>query len=444
MITMKKKNKEKIVYEKIEIDENTSEPIIVDVPIKDVEDNFEKHEPLPPPHEDMESAGNQIIMNKLFGLEDEKEDENVSKRQRLFKKLSSWFFVLFVGIVLGVTVYEDFFSGKEVLSLSEMMGVLGNNIQYFIYSVVALIFCYLLKGVKLSFFCKRETGKWHFKTCLGTATIGHYYNYITPLAVGGQPFEIYHLSKNGVHGGVAASLPIASFFLQQFAFVLLAIASLVLYNTNALNSPQTLQFLDAGLTAVAIVGIVCCFTVPFLVVLFCILPRISYKIVYFVIWLGSKIGLVKDRRTLNYKMTKSILQNSKSLKSFVSNPFVLIVSLLISIGENLALCSIAYFSLKFFGYSLVGNGGIVEWAQVCVVCMLLYSAISFIPTPGNSGAADLSFHYFFKKGLGSIGGVAFPATMLWRFMSFYSFIIIGFIFTKVNKAKEKKKKRSNK
>lgn len=439
---MRNKNKEKIVYEKIEIDENTSEPIIVDVPIKDVEDNFEKHEPLPPPHEDMESAGNQIIMNKLFGLEDDKEDENVSKRQKLFKKISSWFFVLFVGIVLGVTAYNDFFSGnKELLSLSALLQVLRENAVYLLLCLFALLCSYLLKGFKLSFFCKRETGKWHFKTCVGTATIGHYYNYITPLAVGGQPFEIYHLSKNGVHGGVAASLPIASFFLQQFAFVLLAIASLVLYNTNALNAPQMLRFFPAGLTVLAIVGIVCCFTVPFLVVLFCIFPKISYKIVYFVIWLGSKIGLVKDKDALLKKTNENILQNSKSLKHFVSNPFVLIVSLLISIGENLALCSIAYFSLKFFGYSLVGNGGIVEWAQVCVVCMLLYAAISFIPTPGNSGAADLSFYLLFESGLASIGNVAFPALMTWRFFSFYSYIIIGFIFTKVNKAKEKKKKK---
>ena len=440
---MKKKDKEKIVYEKIEIDENTAEPKIVDVPIKNVEDNFDKTETLPPPHEDMESAGKQIIMNKLFGLEDEKEDENVSKRQKLFKKLSSTFFVMFVGIVLGVTVYKDFFSGtKELLPIKDLLSVLKNNLPFLLLAIVALFLCYFFKAFKLSFFCKRETGKWYFKTCLGTATIGHYYNYITPLAVGGQPFEIYHLSKNGVSGGVAASLPIASFFLQQFAFVLLAIASLIIYNTNLLNSPQTLRFFPAGLTVAAIIGIVCCFTVPFLVVLFCIFPKISYKIVYFVIWLGNKIGLVKDKDALVKKTNENILQNSKSLKHFVKNPFVLIISLLISIAENLALCSIAYFSLKFFGYNLDANYYVIELAQVCVVCILLYAAISFIPTPGNSGAADLSFYLLFESGLATIGNVAFPALMTWRFMSFYSFIIIGFIFTKVNKAKEKK--RSNK
>ncbi len=436
---MKKDKKEIYVYEKIEIDAKTAEPSIIEVPIKKVKENFsENKEVIPSPPD--ESVGKQLIMNKLFGLEDDKHNESVNKKQAMFKKISSWFFVLFVGIVLGVTAYNDFFSGKKELpSFSQLVGVLGDNIIFLIFALLALFVCFFLKAYKLSFFCKRETGKWHFKTCFGTAIIGHYYNYITPLAVGGQPFEIYHLSKNGVRGGVAASLPIASFFLQQFAFVLLAIASLVLYNTNALNAPQMLRFFPAGLTVLAIIGIVCCFTVPFLVVLFCILPKISYKVVYFVIWLGSKIGLVKDRKTLNYKMTKSILQNSKSLKSFVKNPFVLIVSLLVSLGENLALCSIAYFSLKFFGYHLAGVDGIIEWTQVCVVCMLLYSAISFIPTPGNSGAADLSFYLLFESGLATIGNVAFPALMTWRFLSFYSFIIIGFIFTKAIKINENRR-----
>ncbi len=440
---MSKKKQEKLVYEKIEIDEKTAEPSIVEIPLKDVKENFDDEKVAQPPHEDMESAGQQLIMNKVFGLEEKNNDENVTKRQAILKQISSWIFILFVGIVLGITAYNDFFSGKKELpSFAELMRVLGDNIEFLICALLALAACYILKACKLSFFCRKETGKWHFGTCLGTATIGHYYNYITPLAVGGQPFEIYHLAKNGVRGGVAASLPIASFFLQQFAFVLLAITSLVLYNTNALNAPQMLRFFPEGLTVLAIIGIVCCFTVPFLVVLFCIFPKISYKIVYFVIWLGSKIGVVKDRKTLNYKMTKSILQNAKSLKSFVSNPFVLIVSLLISLGENLALCSIAYFSLKFFGYNLIGVDGIVEWVQVCVVCMLLYSAISFIPTPGNSGAADLSFYLLFQSGLESIGNVAFPALMTWRFLSFYSFIIIGFIFNKANKAHEKKRSKT--
>ena len=439
---MKNKEKEKITYEKIEIDERTGEPIIIDVPIKEVKDNFsEKRKPCLDDPNERESIGNQLIMNKVFGIEEEKPtDDPVAKKQALFKKITSTLFIMFVGIILGVTAYNDFFSGKKELpSFSELMGVLGSNVMYLGFAILALIFCLFFKGFKLSFLCKMGTGKWHFRTCIGTAVIGQYYNNVTPLAVGGQPFEIYHLSKNGVQGGAAASLPIACFFLHQFSFVLIALVSLFVYNSNALGAPDMLRFFPESLTIMAIIGMICCFAVPFIVVIFCILPRISHRIVYFVLWLGAKIGLVKDLKALDFKMTKNILQNSKALKAFVKNPFTLVVSLLMSFGENLALYSIAYFSLRFFGYDLPLVDGFTEWMQVCVVCVLLYAAISFIPTPGNSGAADLSFYLLFESGLQSIGNVAFPALLVWRFLSFYSFIIIGFTFNKILIAKERRK-----
>ncbi len=440
---MEKKNKkEKIVYTKIEVDKKTSEPLLVDVPVKEMEDNFDHATKKPKPsHEEkekhMESAGKQLVMNKVFGVD---KTESVNKKQALFKRLASIFFIVFVIAVLAFTVYNDLFSSNatDLPSIGQILGVLGANWYYAVFALVALFFCYFLKAFKLAFLCKFKTGKWHFGTCLGTAILGHYYNYITPLAVGGQPFEIYHLSKHGVHGGVASSLPIATFFLLQLGFVVLAITSLVLYNTNFLGVQTNFAIFPAGLTVLAIIGIVCCFFVPLLVVIFSIFPKLGGKLVYFVIWIGSKLGLVKDRKVLNYKTTKTVLQNSKCLKSFASNPFVFIVSFLASIGENLALCSIAYFTLRFFGFDLPEHG-FSEWVQICTVCMLLYAAISFIPTPGNSGAADITFYALFKVGLTSIGGIAFPAVLVWRLLSFYSFIIIGFTYTKISKAVEKRK-----
>jgi hypothetical protein len=114
---MKNKEKEKITYEKIEIDERTGEPIIVDVPIKQVRDNFsDKRKVSFDDPKEMESIGNQLIMNKVFGIEEEKPtDDPVAKKQALFKKITSTIFIMFVGIILGVTAYNDFFSGKKEL-----------------------------------------------------------------------------------------------------------------------------------------------------------------------------------------------------------------------------------------------------------------------------------------------------------------------------------------
>ena len=119
------------------------------------------------------------------------------------------------------------------------------------------------------------------------------------------------------------------------------------------------------------------------------------------------------------------------MKKITANPFTFIVTYLISLCEWISLCSIAYFSLKFFGYDTTSVYGLLEWAQILVLSLILYAAISFIPTPGNSGAADLSFFLLFETGL--FAGLAFPAMVVWRGLSFYSFIIIGFIFAMLKK-----------
>jgi uncharacterized protein (TIRG00374 family) len=121
----------------------------------------------------------------------------------------------------------------------------------------------------------------------------------------------------------------------------------------------------------------------------------------------------------------------------VTRPLVLTSSFLISLIEVLAIDSIAFFTLKFFGYDAVGISSFVEWLQIVQICSILYAAVSFIPTPGNSGAADFSFYWLFQTGL--VAGFAFPAMIIWRFLSYYSFIIIGFVFLSINKKREHKR-----
>ena len=134
---------------------------------------------------------------------------------------------------------------------------------------------------------------------------------------------------------------------------------------------------------------------------------------------------------------RTVIHNSKCIKKFATTPVSFIVSFLLSVAEWCATCSIAYFTLRFFGFEIENVGGMMEWLQITEMCLILYAAISFIPTPGNSGAADLSFYALFQVKL--MAGLAFSAMVVWRVLSFYSFIIIGFIFTTLRKKSEQKK-----
>lgn len=435
-----RKKKEQTIYNKIEFDEKTAEPVIVEVPAKDVPDNSEtKANELPPEKTEFKNSyGKQIELSTYTRNRFKyNEETSINKRQKIFKNV---FYVLFIVLIVGVlayTAYNDFGSGKELPSWSEVANTLGSCWFYVIFALLALFFCYFFKGIKLSMFCKEMTGKWHFKTCMETGVIGLYYNNVTPLAVGGQPFEIYHLSKHGVHGGVASSLPIATFFLNQLAFVVLGIISLVLFGSNAFGTDDKLLAVIPSnvISVVAIIGLVLCIFVPSLTIIFSIFPRIGYWLVSVTVGIGGKLKILKNPRLTGMKFIKTVVHNSKCIKKMATNVPVFILAFLASICEHLALWSIAYFSLRFFGFDLPANG-FTEWLQIMQLCSILYAAISFIPTPGNSGAADLSFYLLFETGVAA--GYAFPAMLTWRFLSFYSTIIIGFVFTSVKKRADKK------
>ncbi len=436
------KKKKTIGLRKIEIDGETFEPKIVGI-----EEEYnsaavaeaEKTVKAQAEENKQTSIGKQLVMTKFLGISDA--DKNIDRRQKFFKRLVSVIFLVFVIGVLAYTFYVDFFrasEGKQAASLKGLINNFENTWFYLILAILSLFLSYLFKGIKLSVICKSQTGKWHFKTCFETGVIGHYYNYVTPLAVGGQPFEIYHLSKHGVHGGVAASMPIIAFFFSQFAFVSLGIVSLVFFNGNVLNIEQEFIIKFPPIfNVLAIIGLFGCIAMPALVLIFSLLPRIGAKLVKWCTTIGGKLKIIKDPKKTEYKTLKTIVHNSVCIKRFAKNPFALISTLILGAGETFALCSIAYFTLKLFGYDNVNAKGFMEWLQIVQLSIILYASISFIPTPGNSGAADLSFYLLFTVGV-KFAGLAFSAMVLWRILSYYSYIIIGFIFTTVNHKKDKK------
>ncbi|MBE7087398.1 MAG: flippase-like domain-containing protein [Clostridiales bacterium] len=412
------------IINKIEIDESSGEPSIVSIPADQVETpHLQKNQNRKRSKKD-KSAGKQLIMHGILGFS--REDESINKRQKIFKNVCAVLFIILIVGVLAFTAYKDFFANEHgTPDWNEIWITLSRNWYYGLLCVFSLGLCFLLKGTKLSIMCKSMTKKWHFKTCMETAIIGHYYNSVTPLAVGGQPFEIYHLSKHGIHGGVATSLPISAYFLHQVAFITLCFTSFLLFKNNVLGVPS--NFLNPFISVTAIIGLILGAIVPILVITFSLLPRFCSFLVHFVIFVGGKLKLIKKPKETTYKTLKTVVHNGKCIKKLASKPIVFIVSAIISICEHLALCSIAYYCLKMFGLIWHDNG-LIEWLQVVHICEIIYVAISFIPTPGNSGAADFSFYTLFASGAGITTGLAFPAMLTWRIMSFYSFIIIGFTF----------------
>lgn len=442
---MTKKKQPSTVVNKIEYDANSKEPIIVQISEEEYLQQRQKETPHPDTVDfvklkTQKGSRAKQAAKEYFGIN---KQQSVSHRQKIFKGIATAVFIIFVLGTLAYTAYSDFAPGENKVfpSIEELGVIFSNNWYYFLLSFVALACTFLFKGLKISLMCKSMTGSFHFKTSLETAIVGAYYNNVTPLAVGGQPFEIYHLSKHGVHGGVASSIPIATFFLNQLAFVILSIIALIMYNANTLGMSSELLHAvpPAIVNVVAIIGLVCCLFMPLLVVTFSMLPTLGSKLVHLVMFLGAKLRIIKNPEETTKKTIETVVHNSHCLKKIATSPLLFFSTFMLSFLEHIANASIAFFCLKTFGYpaEITTSPSIaIEWLQIISLCLILYASISFIPTPGNSGAADLSFFLLFTVGL--VPGLAFPAMVSWRIMSFYSILIIGFVFASLKKRSDAK------
>lgn len=331
-------------------------------------------------------------------------------------------FVLLNVVIIGYTAYSEYAKN-------------GNNVQnlfklevkwiYLLPAVLCLVIAVLSEAFKYILMMRKTGVRVDAKTALEVTVLGKYYDNITPSAIGGQPFQIYYLSKRGYTSGTSAAMPVASFLSMQFAFSVMALAVFI-FNGKAAGS--------IAIKIAAYIGLFFYLFLPVAILLFNVIPGTFHKIIAFFINLLHKIKLIKDPdKTINVTVSK--LDEYRGCISLISKEKGLITLLmLLSFLYQAALCSIPYFVLLMFG----GNIG---WLESVSSVLFIYSAITIIPTPGNSGAAEGSFYALFTK---LSTGHIFWAMLVWRIIVYYLYLISGVAVYLINALVGQKKNETDK
>lgn len=354
---------------------------------------------------------------------DKKGSKVPQKKSGKLKKVLS--FLAFALINVGVIAYiaiKEFGGGNsqtEQVSLSQI------NLFFILAGVGCFAVCILMETFKYEAMIRATAGKSDKQTAFEVAVLGKYYDNITPLGAGGQPFQIFHLKKRGYTGGTAASLPIAGFVVLQMAFVFLALVVFI-FNGGAINEYPLIKYS-------AYVGLLFYAFVPTVIVLFSLMPRTFGKIIKGFLWLFYKMHLVKDFNSTSQKVFVSLEEYRQSLVLISKTSMLISKTFFFSLIYEIALMSMPYFVLRAFGVH-------ESFIHLFSLCVFIYAAISFIPTPGNGGAAESMFYAIFSS---LAGNMLFWAVLVWRFLCYYAFLIMGIfvIFTNSMRGKRAYKKR---
>lgn len=342
------------------------------------------------------------------------------------KKRKAWkLCFLGLNIILIFLVFYNFASDQGgVHPLSELFA--GH--PKWIYLIVAVGFHFLtvlFNTLKYFILIKHHTGKFRFWFSLKVATIGRYYDLVTPLGSGGQPFEIYYMRKHGYEGDKATSMPLAKYMVWQISFFLLCLIILILKSADYVTSPLVLICAWVGLSIVLLI---------FLFVFFVsVTNKFGASVVVAVLKLLYKLKIIKNYRKTLLKVLKFVKSYQYNIKSLFNSPLVVLGEIIVTILGIISNALIAYFIYLTFAET----PDVGWWEIVCMTC-ICELASSFIPLPGGSGAQELSFNAL----LGSLFpiGSFFWGVLFWRILTYYIYImegvillIAGFIRSRINK-----------
>ena len=268
------------------------------------------------------------------------------------------------------------------------------------------------EGWSLSLFFRFYNVKLKLGSGILVGLLGMYYGAITPAATGSQPMQVFSLKKRGVPPGIAGSVLAVKFFCWQLSFML---AGTALWFTHS-----RLVYDTIGQTGIwlLIFGYLINFLMVGAVILLSISRNLVRAIIIFFVKLAHKLRYVKDVAKTSSRWDASLNEFHSSVEMITRHPWQFLTIFLMSLIESVALQSVVYFVYRGFGLNQH------SYLTILTIQFLLYIVASSTPLPGDSGAQEGGFYFFFEKFFPQ--GTIFAALILWRSITFYLQILSGF------------------
>lgn len=381
--------------------------------------------------EDISSQYEQTsTMNDENNLQEISKNINNTKKEKK-KRIWSIIFLL-INVVIVVIILMQLINSDNYAPLTSI----DLNFLWLFAGLCAFGALVLFDQFRFYILIKKTTKMSRPDLAYKVGAYGKYYDFITPFSTGGQPFQIYYLSSRGLKAGDAVSIPIAKYIAQQVIFIVFS-AIMIIMGFTAFRDflPFDADYSQWVMLACWI-GFICNLALVLLVVLLSI-GSFGKKFVLGILKLLCKIKLIKNYDEKYAKLMQLVEDYQRTFKFFAKSPKMLVVILFTSLLSFIVQYSVPFFIFCAFG----GTPNFNDWFMMLIVAIMIELAASFIPMPGGSGVAEVSFTVMFAS---SFQSASFWALLFWRLLVYYSFIFQGFgllIYDAVRGNKKNKKKK---
>lgn len=323
-------------------------------------------------------------------------------------KFKSNFIILFlITIIIMVLSLKDDFD--------DILKILTKVNFWWIIVAIILVFAYWgYRAISIIIFAKKFNKDYDIKEGMKLVVATQFFNAITPFASGGQPFQVYMLTKNKIKTNQAISIVAVNFICYQIALVMMGVLALI--SNSIFNIFKEVTFLQHLVTLGFLVNV---FVIIFTLILV-FSKKFNNKIANLCISVLNKIKIIKNKEETIKKVSDKLSEFHKSGKILIHNKKDFIVSIL----YNIISITCLYLVPIAIIFS-IGDYQSINAFQVIVCSSYTMMIGSFVPLPGGTGGIEFGFLNFFGQYLK--GAILKTLMLLWRFFTYYLGMILGAI-----------------
>lgn len=298
------------------------------------------------------------------------------------------------------------------------------RLRWIFLAIICMVIYWLLESGVLYCTANSIKHKLSFTKAIQTTMVGQLFNNITPFASGGQPVQLYYLTKEAFHLGEASSILLMKFIVYQGALVvystLLLLGKFNFFIGHLSNKLGYLVFIGFTVNFVVIIGL---FAIGYF-------PVLTTKLTIGVIRVLAKLHIIKHKDKTIENVRHQIEGFHQGFRILMNNKKVLLNTIGITMLQLTAFFCIPFcicMALK------IENASIISIIAASAFVLMISS---FVPLPGASGGAEGSFYLFFGIFIMQSSIIA-VAVIVWRLITFYLPIFIGIFFCRIGNVKKK-------
>lgn len=313
-------------------------------------------------------------------------------------------------IILLITIFlfwyilkDNFVKSIDLIASSNKWLILLSILVYIVYFIIE---SYLLK-ILIDKSCK----KYPFKKVIELNMMTKFFNGITPFSLGGQPLQVYELSKNKVPVTKGILVIVENFIILQITMSIMIILSLIfgyIFELRPNNFLYILTLIGALITIVSFV----------ITILICVKIELASKIGKNMINLLNKFNIIKDKETTLNKWNSKCIEYQNGFRNLIKDRKFIIKCVCVNFIYMTVFFMIPFFTLKALNISFS-----INMFYAIILSCFVYISASFIPIPGSSISTEYSFIHYFS--LIVCETIVIPGVLLYRIITYYLPCIVG-------------------